>query len=597
MERDIHTSIVSGRFLRNLMVITVCLLSITAGISKEFVATQATKNQVVVGSTTFTLTEEVQQCMDIMNRQIPPVSNPGSFVSKCVNDQRTTTSAPGQPRFVDSDIKKIRASEGDSVVLPCAVIDRRNHSIEWAKTRNSVVNLYDFDGNTGKIDDKTKNRPGVKGRFVTEFNISSDIFDIRIFDVRRGDNGTYQCTIYTSRSPNFRLIDLEVQIPVKITRIAPETYPYFNITRPNTRFFNESTTAHMTCITDGTGDITILWVREPKGCKTCQNCNIPKDYKTDYDEYEPERLIYNRSLVIPNISRDNSTCFGVKAENLGSRNEWRLIDVVVQFKPRVIAVNGDIRGGPGGYLTLMCKIEALPAAKVIWRTPNGNRTYDESITNGISKYPLSYLEPSTEYGNYTCEASNLLGSATSQIEVNGKPIAPNILSPRTSTRKHAYTLCWERGEPKPDSNINEIPTTRYVADYRGEWIEVKRDGTSVYSQVVYSHDIPLRVFIPTPYEQKDYCETLRDLRPNTTYTIWLYGENQYGKGFRTEYKIRTVNEDIPTTTPIMTTPTTTNKPGGSAAEQKSIACIAWRSSTSSFCIFLALLPILYLHFH
>ncbi|XP_072048817.1 neural cell adhesion molecule 2-like [Amphiura filiformis] len=257
------------------------------------------------------------------------------------------------------------------------------------------------------------------------------------------------------------------------------------------------------------------------------------------------------------------------------------------FKPRVRAVNRDIRGGPGAYLNLICKIEALPAAKVTWRAHDGyNYTSNEIITNGRSRLILISLDPSLDYGNYTCEASNFLGSVTTQIEVNGRPIAPKILSPRTSTRKHAYTLCWERGKPKGHNYIDEIPTTRYVAEYRGEWIEVKSD----------CYDIPLRVVIPTPSEQKKYCETLRDLRPNTTYTIWLYGENQYGKGLRTEYKIRTVNEDIPITTPTIPTPITTNKPGGAAAEQNNIAGAAWRSSTSSFCIVLVLLPILYLHF-
>ena len=54
----------------------------------------------------------------------------------------------------------------------------------------------------------------------------------------------------------------------------------------------------------------------------------------------------------------------------------------------------------------------------------------------------------------------------------GRPEAPKIISHHTSTRKHAYELCWKRGDAAEDSNIHEIPITKFVTRYRGEWVEV-----------------------------------------------------------------------------------------------------------------------------
>ena len=60
-------------------------------------------------------------------------------------------------------------------------------------------------------------------------------------------------------------------------------------------------------------------------------------------------------------------------------------------------------------------------------------------------------------------------------------------------------------------------------------------------KVEFSNKEPLREEILVPYQQKDYCYTLRDLRPDTNYTIWLHAENKYGVGNTTIFKFRTVD--------------------------------------------------------
>ena len=64
-----------------------------SGISKEFTATQTSADTIVIGSTTFTLTDDALQCLDDLNRerQQKVVRNPGVFMKNCIKEQETTT--------------------------------------------------------------------------------------------------------------------------------------------------------------------------------------------------------------------------------------------------------------------------------------------------------------------------------------------------------------------------------------------------------------------------------------------------------------------------------------------------------------------------
>ena len=126
-------------------------------------------------------------------------------------------------------------------------------------------------------------------------------------------------------------------VPVTITAIGPLRPPYFNFSSPDTRFFNETDTANVTCYTDGTEPIDIFWIPQPLGCTMCQGCPIPKTYNPTTNR---KLYIYNRSLVIPNVSRQNSTCYMVKAENKGAHNIWELVQVKVQCKYNTLEMTG-----------------------------------------------------------------------------------------------------------------------------------------------------------------------------------------------------------------------------------------------------------------
>ena len=49
-------------------------------------------------------------------------------------------------------------------------------------------------------------------------------------------------------------------------------------------------------------------------------------------------------------------------------------------------------------------------------------------------------------------------------------------------------------------------------------------------RIVFSHDTPLREVVRVRGDERSYSYIIRDLRPNTTYELSIYGRNQYGNG-------------------------------------------------------------------
>ena len=73
-------------------------------------------------------------------------------------------------------------------------------------------------------------------------------------------------------------------------------------------------------------------------------------------------------------------------------------------------------------MTIVCKVEAIPVAKVTW-TKNGGPIYAKHSVNGTNLV-LSEQSGISDSGRYACTARNLLGrdSAFSDITFIGEPI-------------------------------------------------------------------------------------------------------------------------------------------------------------------------------
>ena len=135
-------------------------------------------------------------------------------------------------------------------------------------------------------------------------------------------------------------------VPVSVTRILPDQPPFANLSWPNTRFINETDTANLICETKGTEVINIVWMFQ----NTCEPCDDPKCKRhypcygsrcgARYDEERiPQRMVFSRTLRIPDISREYTGCYKCEAQNSKAIDQ-KHFKLIVQCKYIILFTKG-----------------------------------------------------------------------------------------------------------------------------------------------------------------------------------------------------------------------------------------------------------------
>ncbi|KPP72144.1 hypothetical protein Z043_108887, partial [Scleropages formosus] len=217
--------------------------------------------------------------------------------------------------------------------------------------------------------------------------LSRGEFTIRIEDVDMYDEGQYVCAVQTRSRPRTTSVHVIVQVPPKITNVTKDMR------------VNEGSSIALMCSGSGRPEPSITWrILSPSARGIVSQ-----------EEY----------LEIPAVTRQQAGIYECSAVNEVSA-DVRTLQLVVNFPPSM-SKGKDVGVPLGQRGVLQCEAEAEPAAEFEWY--KDDRRIVSSL-NGIeienvSKFSrLTIFNVSEEnYGNYTCVATNTLGSANTSIIV------------------------------------------------------------------------------------------------------------------------------------------------------------------------------------
>uniref|UniRef100_A0A3P8VGD5 Neuronal growth regulator 1 n=1 Tax=Cynoglossus semilaevis TaxID=244447 RepID=A0A3P8VGD5_CYNSE len=209
-------------------------------------------------------------------------------------------------------------------------------------------------------------------------------YSLQIQRVDVSDDGQYTCSIQSERNPRPKLLNLIVKVPPKIYDISSD------IT------VNEGSNVSLICTASGKPEPAISWRHI-----------TPLAKKYDSGEH----------LNITGISRDQAGDYECSALNDIASPDTKIVKVTVNFAPTIHDVkNNEV--GLGRTALLRCEVFAMPVPTFEWfkgekRIIKGQGIDIKSLT---SRSILTVTNTTEDrYGNYTCIATNKLGTANASL--------------------------------------------------------------------------------------------------------------------------------------------------------------------------------------
>ncbi|XP_015520669.1 limbic system-associated membrane protein isoform X1 [Neodiprion lecontei] len=387
-----------------------------------------------------------------------------------------TNSQPDPGPSVSSEILTkplaLRVHVGDTVILPCNVSNSENVLIAWYKDRDVIY--FGDNPYTAEPD-----------RIKLEGNGSLVVNDFKQSD----ESDNYKCIITDTNEKISHSVRIYVP-PATPTTAATHTGKlivkpgeYTVVQRPNTN-------VTLSCFAD--------WEPKPKLITwSFQGKRLTSD------EFPPDGSNY----TVRNVAMETIGLYQCLAGNKVGK-----INVLIKHAPRVEVEHKRIHAAVGTESEIKCTVHAYPMAEVVW-IRNGMK-----ITNGKNKsrIPISALEANytlaisrtmeDDFGNYTCRATNKMGTANATVELTGTPAEAKFYGLDSAPDKVTPILKWIVN--------SHAPILEYELNYRqrGEdtWKTVTPKVTEAASGTPYILEYPLE-----GVEQGSY-ETV------------LYARNQYG---------------------------------------------------------------------
>uniref|UniRef100_A0A0K2SVD6 Ig-like domain-containing protein n=1 Tax=Lepeophtheirus salmonis TaxID=72036 RepID=A0A0K2SVD6_LEPSM len=295
-----------------------------------------------------------------------------------------------------------RAEVGESIRLPCHTNDLGPMILLWKKgTRVLTAGI-------------TKVRRDERMQLLGN--------DLEISELKKSDGGEYICELETDADlPSTITHTVEILVPPKL-RTSPSNGQIV---------VKKGTTVSLTCHVTGNPEPVIKWEklheRLPKG-----------DIRVE------ERL--SSTLTLSDVTRHHAGVYKCIADNgVGDSPVEQEIHLQVLYEPEAKPEQLQIHGGIGYQVELVCVVYAEPQADVLWYKDtmlldsNGKR-YMQQKGNRFTLL-IKDVEKS-DFGNYSCSASNMLGKSRTYLRVVGNPNTPVFNSHVTSKSPTSYKLSW-----------------------------------------------------------------------------------------------------------------------------------------------------------
>ncbi|XP_018610638.2 neurotrimin isoform X2 [Scleropages formosus] len=299
----------------------------------------------------------------------------------------------GDPQSDSRVMDNITVRQGESVLLRCPQGNIVTHTA-WLN-RSSIL----YAG-----EDKWSVDPRVS--LVT---LNQEEFTIKIENVDIPDEGQYICAVQTRSRPRTASVHIIVQVPPKIMNLSKDIV------------VNEGSNVTLMCLASGKPEPSITWKLLSPGVNSFAS----------EDDY----------LEIPSISRHKAGTYECTAVNEVSA-DVQTVEIVVNYPPSV-SESRDVGASVGQQAVLHCEAEAEPPADFEWYKDDKRifNSFDGiEIDNTGRLSMLTFFNVSeVDYGNYTCIATNKLGSA------NTSTVLYEVIEPTSSTLLQDKTSVLEKG--------------------------------------------------------------------------------------------------------------------------------------------------------
>lgn len=122
------------------------------------------------------------------------------------------------------------------------------------------------------------------------------------------------------------------------------------------------------------------------------------------------------------------------------------IDLRIRYKPIIEVRKTWIHASPGIRVQFDCRVSAWPEAKVEWYFKDVKVPYSQRVVKQTNENVHSLIIRQVviyDYGQYTCNATNSLGSAETVIELSGVANPAIFKKESHAISKTAYNFIWE----------------------------------------------------------------------------------------------------------------------------------------------------------
>ncbi|XP_066575567.1 igLON family member 5 [Amia ocellicauda] len=261
----------------------------------------------------------------------------------------------------------ITVCQGESAILRCNIDDEVTHKA-WLNRSNIL-----FTGNDKwSLDSR-----------VTLINNNKSEFSIQIDRVTVYDEGPYTCSFQARNEPRTAHVYLIVQVPARIVNISKDVS------------VNEGSNVNLFCLAVGRPEPTVTWRHFRYGLlNEGEFLDITDIKRQQAEEYE---CITNNGVSAPDIRR---------------------VRITVNYPPVIT----DVKNMPahlGKSAILRCEAMSVPTANFEWYKDDKRLVGQDSnfkIQNEKTRSLLVFTNVTAKhFGNYTCFASNRLGSSNSSM--------------------------------------------------------------------------------------------------------------------------------------------------------------------------------------
>ncbi|XP_067666511.1 lachesin-like isoform X1 [Haliotis asinina] len=316
-------------------------------------------------------------------------------------------------RVIDETPLTVKVISGSTAILPCSVDPKYTegyadqYSVLWQNPIQTVISVKDR-----RV--LTDMRISVERPFVSDWNL-------HIRNVSVTDSGEYKCQINTDpvRSKRVKLV---VQVP-------PNIIDYSDSDDVKARTGDN---VELMCNATGIPTPTITWYR----------LNVWSTKKKEKVGHE------GQVLLIRNISRVCADTYECVANNTVPPARTRQIKVTVEYPPEIHLFTTRIGQQLRRETILECRITASPLGVTMWKK-NGEQLHPnfkhelDVYNEGPQTITLSLRIVNIQkhdFGEYVCEASNSMGSASEVMELYEVYPITTTTTPPTTTQLIRQTI-------------------------------------------------------------------------------------------------------------------------------------------------------------